>query len=228
MITALFSTAFGATAPKQKSKRVVIPEKYAALEETNAIVTPIAPTTIVEPAPVTPRVAQQENKKSAAKAPAPKKPATSPTPIAARAPKPKAQPKLEMEIVAAPAPVATPIPASETLSGDLNESSDPRESFDAVPSDQIPLVIKRLRLIELLISRHARAYDYRALTIRELESRLAQLENKNSRKNQVSTGATAIDEISRVRETEPLPLPPSEMEDHEEDVESDATMVDSL
>jgi len=235
LVSTSFSTGFAAPSAvkkkthesaKAKTQRVVVPEKYAALEDTQAIAAPIAPTTITDaPAKAAaPKVTQQKATTPLTPEKLARKSIPTKSPVA----------KAELEIAPAQttAPASPALSAAETLSGDLSENSDPHESFDAVPSDQIPLVIKRLKLIELLISRHARAYDYRSLTLKELEGRLALLESKNARKNQITTGASAIDEISRVRETEPLPLPPSEAEDLEDDVENDenlnVTEVDRL
>lgn len=50
-------------------------------------------------------------------------------------------------------------------------------SYDPVPSDQVNPVVRRLRLVEEIVRKHQRAYDYRMLTTRDLESILASLES---------------------------------------------------
>lgn len=49
-------------------------------------------------------------------------------------------------------------------------------SFDPVPADQTEALLKRLKLVETLIEKFGRAYDYRALTVSQLENILANLE----------------------------------------------------
>ena len=51
-----------------------------------------------------------------------------------------------------------------------------RGAFDPVPSDQADSLVRRLHLVEALITRHARAYDYRIHTVKELEGVLAELD----------------------------------------------------
>jgi hypothetical protein len=48
--------------------------------------------------------------------------------------------------------------------------------YDPVPSDQVNALSQRLKLVDTLIRRHGRAYDYRMHTVRDLEAVLARLE----------------------------------------------------
>jgi hypothetical protein len=50
-------------------------------------------------------------------------------------------------------------------------------AFDAVPVDQTDALVRRLELVQQLIRDYGRAYDYRALTVRQLEGILEALEN---------------------------------------------------
>lgn len=61
---------------------------------------------------------------------------------------------------------------TENLPSDLEESSAvaPATPYDPVPADQVDALSKRLKLVEELIRKHGRAYDYRTLTIKELEA----------------------------------------------------------
>lgn len=71
--------------------------------------------------------------------------------------------------------------APEVYAATEEGSAAPRETpnttaFDVVPSDQTDALIKRLKLVETLIKRYGRAYDYRVLTTKDLEGLLAKLE----------------------------------------------------
>ncbi len=49
-------------------------------------------------------------------------------------------------------------------------------AFDPVPADQLESIARRAQLAERLVREHARAYDYRAHTLAELESIVARLD----------------------------------------------------
>jgi hypothetical protein len=49
-------------------------------------------------------------------------------------------------------------------------------SFDSVPSPQIGPVTQRLKVVEEILTRFGRAYDYRSHTLRELQAILKQLD----------------------------------------------------
>jgi hypothetical protein len=55
--------------------------------------------------------------------------------------------------------------------------------FDSVPSGQADAISKRLRLVERLLTKYGRAYDYRTLTVKDLESILAYLEEEAERQS---------------------------------------------
>ena len=42
--------------------------------------------------------------------------------------------------------------------------------YDVVPPDQVEVLIKRLKVVEALILKHGRAYDYKTLTLKELNN----------------------------------------------------------
>jgi hypothetical protein len=92
-------------------------------------------------------------------------PGVAPKAVAA---KPAAKPVTE-PVAAAPAEAALLSTAAP------NAALSP-ESFDLVPSDQAHPVIRRIHLVEEIVRRHARAYDYRTHTVRELEQILAKLD----------------------------------------------------
>ena len=50
-------------------------------------------------------------------------------------------------------------------------------TFDTVPADQAESISRRLALVEVLIRKYGRAYDYRSHTLHELQSILEQLDN---------------------------------------------------
>lgn len=68
---------------------------------------------------------------------------------------------------AAPAPVPTDAP--KVLAAPV--------IYDSVPGDQKDAVLKRIRLVETLVAKYGRAYDYRAYTIAQLEKALNRLES---------------------------------------------------
>ena len=65
----------------------------------------------------------------------------------------------------------SPAPAS------VNEK---KEGFELVPANQAEPIIHRLKIVEELIRKHGRAYDYRMHTIKELQSILSQLDSTRS------------------------------------------------
>jgi hypothetical protein len=70
-------------------------------------------------------------------------------------------------------------------------------AYDPVPSDQVDGMGRRLKLVEELIRRHGRAYDYRVHTVRELESVLAKLDGV--RKASVPIAAPTATPIAEVK-----------------------------
>lgn len=50
--------------------------------------------------------------------------------------------------------------------------------FDAVPNSQAEPLIRRLRLVETLIAKYGRAYDYKTLTVTELQTILGRLDTQ--------------------------------------------------
>jgi hypothetical protein len=85
-------------------------------------------------------------------------------------PQQQQQPVLVRQPLQLPRPIATatvPAPARIPDSG---------LAYDPVPSDQIDALGRRLELVDALVRRHARAYDYRTHTVRDLELILAKLD----------------------------------------------------
>lgn len=85
--------------------------------------------------------------------------------------------------IARPQPVivqpvqALPTPAAVAANGTAPDKlPDSGLSYDPVPSDQINALGRRLQLVDALIRRHGRAYDYRTHTVRDLELILAKLD----------------------------------------------------
>ncbi|MDR3606682.1 MAG: hypothetical protein P4M08_04785 [Oligoflexia bacterium] len=48
-------------------------------------------------------------------------------------------------------------------------------TYDAVPIDQVDSILKRLKLVEEILQKYGRAYDYRTHTTHEFETILTQL-----------------------------------------------------
>lgn len=96
-------------------------------------------------------------------------------------------------------------------------------AFDPVPSDQIPGLTHRLKLVEALIRRHGRAYDYRVHTVKTLETVLARLEASTAEQPgglQPESGPQAGEAMPKV--TAPLPAPGSLPAPSEDDETGDA------
>jgi len=111
-------------------------------------------------------------------APAPTEPESSDAAAQAPAPTPaKTQWKshVTVQTSAAPAPtVVAPQTAPVALS----------KGFDLVPSNQTEPLIRRLKLSEQLVVKYGRAYDYRAMTVLELQSILDKLDADAQRQTQ--------------------------------------------
>lgn len=75
----------------------------------------------------------------------------------------------------APLPIKTDAPALAPASA----------RYDAVPSSQTEPLIRRLHLVEQLISKHGRAYDYRTATVTQLQEILGNLDSQASQTNAV-------------------------------------------
>ena len=72
------------------------------------------------------------------------------------------------------------------------EKEEKRFAYDPVPGHRIDTLTKRLRLIDLILVNHGRAYDYRTLTTPELKDLLRGLEasQKKSNKKAPQSGKT--------------------------------------
>jgi len=93
----------------------------------------------------------------------------------ASAPK-KSEPIRTREIYSAMEPEPGPgakLPKKQTLKN--------LDQFDAVPAAQREPITRRLRLIEKLLLEHGRAYDYRSVTIAELNAILSHLDSPQGR-----------------------------------------------
>lgn len=95
----------------------------------------------------------------------------------------KTLPKVATPVVHAPTLVTRPA-AMATISS--RAYTVPKGDFDPVPSEHAASIAGRLKLVEVLITRYGRAYDYRIHTQRELEAILNELEAKED-------GAAAVE-----------------------------------
>jgi uncharacterized protein YkwD len=108
----------------------------------------------------------------------------------------KPEPVLTQKLAQKSAPTS-PLKASATAPTH-SEVLIEKGKFDHVPSDQVDSIARRLKLVEVLLRKYGRAYDYRIHTLSELETILANLEPSPN-----ETGSA---------ETE-LPLPPNAQAD---------------
>jgi hypothetical protein len=90
----------------------------------------------------------------------------------------------EDESEIAPAPVSTSVSKPKATStqqtpqtgATLFQTPAEKAKFEPVPPDQVDSIARRLKLVENLLRKHGRAYDYRIHTLKELESIQASLE----------------------------------------------------
>lgn len=99
--------------------------------------------------------------------------------------------------------IAVPRPTAPSR---LKATPSDASSYDLVPSDQVDPLGKRLQLVELLIRKYSRAYDYRAHTVGELNEILVKLDAASAPKT-----ASAARPAPSVSKAAPAQLPtPSE------------------
>jgi hypothetical protein len=99
-----------------------------------------------------------------------------PTEAPPQAASPPAVPSRPALASAAKAPVAE---QSAPLRQDMNARAGAQfmnAQYDAVPLEQVEPFLKRMRLVEELLEKYGRAYDYRIHTVRDLEMIRARLE----------------------------------------------------
>jgi hypothetical protein len=92
-------------------------------------------------------------------------------------------------------PVPKSVPPSERAPENVPENivqtpSPGAEGFDEVPADHIGSISRRLQLVREILIRHHRAYDYRKLTISDLEKVLENLDREAG--NPVTPEAPAV------------------------------------
>jgi hypothetical protein len=78
-------------------------------------------------------------------------------------------------------------------SAEANDSSQQQNSkFDAVPADQINPLLRRMKIVQELVQKYGRAYDYRVHTVAELEGILAQLKQKRGEATERTQSQKAV------------------------------------
>jgi hypothetical protein len=90
-----------------------------------------------------------------------------------------------------------------------------RGNFDPVASDQIDSVAQRLKLVEQILVRHARAYDYRVHSARELRAILSRLDGKHQ-PGQAARSAPVPERPAAVADDSDLSKIPAATEDFED------------
>jgi hypothetical protein len=66
-------------------------------------------------------------------------------------------------------------------------------SYDVIPEAQRQLIARRFKLVEALLLKYGRAYDYRGHTVRELENELARLDEVSAAKAPHPAAAPSAD-----------------------------------
>ena len=84
-----------------------------------------------------------------------------------------------------PSGIVTEEPASEAPQQRLPAPPPPQSevvtsqcAYDQVPASQVEPLVRRLQIVESLVTKYGRAYDYRALTVTQLEALLGQLDTQ--------------------------------------------------
>jgi hypothetical protein len=161
LITSFLIGSLSAAAAFASAKTTTANQTFPATEEgPSAEVVSSAPGYIGSQAPTEP---ESSDAAAAAQAPAP-------TP-------PKAKWKSHVTVKTTPAPAPTVI-APQTAPVVLTKG------FDLVPNNQTEPLIRRLKLSEQLVVKYGRAYDYRAMTVLELQSILDKLDADAQRQTQ--------------------------------------------
>jgi hypothetical protein len=99
--------------------------------------------------------------------------------------------------------------------------SDPMR-YDSVPNNQAEPLLRRLRLVEELIAKYGRAYDYRELTVPQLQDILSQLDNKAAESSKLHERMNAREELKKELETEPARAQAPAATDRMEDIPAPA------
>lgn len=101
-----------------------------------------------------------------------------------------AKPRVRHVAVKVSAETAAPAPASGS-------------GYDTVPNSQAEPLVRRLRLVQELITKYGRAYDYRSLTVTALQEILAQLDSESAQAAEVRHRASTRNEMKREIEATP-------------------------
>ena len=92
-----------------------------------------------------------------------------------------AKQKTQQQAYVNPEDLEVPADTADTSSSPGKVASS--TSFDVVPTSQTEPFIRRLKLAEALLTRHGRAYDYRAMTVVELQHVLDKLDSEAQRQS---------------------------------------------
>lgn len=98
---------------------------------------------------------------------------------------------------------APPIIQARTAPTPSSNSSP--QQYDAVPTTQAEPLIRRLRLVETIIAKYGRAYDYKTLTVTELQTILGQLDNQATQAAEARHRAVTRAELKKQVEQIPPP-----------------------
>jgi hypothetical protein len=75
-------------------------------------------------------------------------------------------------------------------------------AFDSVPASQSDAILQRLKIVENLVRKHSRAYDYRTLTLKELQQIESSL-NSSKVRAELAAPAVAAPPVVAPQKTEP-------------------------
>jgi hypothetical protein len=115
------------------------------------------------------------------------------------------------------ATISKALPKNTMLAAITQPVALPVGKFDPVPSDQVDALSRRLTLVNELIRRHHRAYDYRAYTVQDLQTLVAQLDG-----NVAKTQEKPVMKAQAPEQPAPLPTPTEEDEvNSDESIQTD-------
>ncbi len=133
-----------------------------------------------------------------------------PRPIVKSTPAPKPKPAVRKQAPVASAPVARQAEAAPAPA--LAPKQETRINYDKVPASETAPLMQRLKLVEQLIERHHRAYDYRAFTVKQLQEILKALDEPFEKAFQEAKPSEANVPVPAVptQISTPAPAPPAE------------------
>ena len=113
----------------------------------------------------------------------------------------------------APAPITVSAVAAPQAAAAPQALAGSSSKYDSVPGAQAEPLLRRLRLVEELIAKYGRAYDYRTLTVTQLQAILGELDAQASQSSELKRRMSARTELKKTVQAstaEEIPAPAPE------------------